>query len=315
MNPTFWEARQHLEATDRALRDKRTTLADAIALVSEGDHIAVGGCLYSRTPMALIFELLRHGRQGLTLSRSLTCYEGELLMATGMADRLVTSWMGIGAPWGTSRILRHVVEQDLVEYEEWSHLALGLRYKAGAMGVPFLPTLSMLGSDLMRFTGAMEITCPFTGKKLCAVPALFPDVALLHVHRADPFGNLQIEGYGHMDADIARAARKVVVTAEEIVHPEEIVETSDRTVIPHFVVDALVEVPLGAYPHECYGRYDAEFRHFDEYVARAREGGIDAVRNYVDEYVHRVADFDAFLDTFDVSSIVSRQRLGKELIA
>jgi len=139
--------------------------------------------------MALVRELLRQRRRGLTLSRNLTCTEGELLMAAGAVERVVTAWMSIGLPWGVSKILRHYVESGRVALEEWSHLALGLRFRAGAMGVPFLPSLTMLGSDLVAVGGTKTIQDPYTGATLAAVPALFPDVALLHVQRADPFGN------------------------------------------------------------------------------------------------------------------------------
>ena len=163
--------------------------------VRDGDHVAVGGCLFSRTPMALVRELVRQRRTGLTLSRNLMCTEGEFLMVTGAVERVVTAWMSIGLPWGVSKILRHYVESGKVALEEWSHLALGLRYRAAAMGVPFLPALTMLGSDLVGVGGMKTIEDPYTGATLAAVPALFPDVALIHVHRADRFGNAQIDGY------------------------------------------------------------------------------------------------------------------------
>src|SRR5207245_106832 len=138
-------------------------------------------------------------------------------------------------PWGVSKILRHFVESGRVALEEWSHLALGLRFRAAAMGVPFLPALTMLGSDLMAVGGMKSLQDPYTGETLAAVPALFPDVALLHVHRADVFGNCQIDGYPHMDADIARAATTVLVTTEEVVTEEAIRRHPARTVIPDFV--------------------------------------------------------------------------------
>ena len=116
------------------------------------------------------------------------------------------------------------------------------------------------------------------------MPALFPDVALLHVHRADRFGNCQIDGYPHMDADIARAATTVLVTAEEIVEDEEIRRHPDRTLIPGFMVDALAHVPYGSYPHECYGLYDAEPSHFSEYVAGIQSHGVAGVARYLDRY-------------------------------
>ena len=163
------------------------------------------------------------------------CYEAEWVLVAGAVDKIVTSWMGIGLPWGLSRILRALRRVGHAwRFEEWSHLGLGLRFRAAAMGMPFLPALTMLGSDLMGVGGLKTIACPFTGETLAAVPALFPDVALLHVHRADRFGNCQIDGYPHMDADIARAATTVLVTAEEIVPTTRSARQPDRTVIPGF---------------------------------------------------------------------------------
>ena len=236
----FREARRRIEAKQRHGGDKLTSVEEAARLVKDGDTLAVGGCLFTRTPMALVREVLRQRRQGLTLARNLTCTEGEFLLVAGAAQKIVTSWMSIGLPWGISKILREYAEQGRARFEEWSHMAIGLRFRAGAMGVPFLPTLTMLGSDLMGVTGAKTMACPYTGETLCLVPALFPDVALLHVHRADRLGNCQIDGYPHMDSDIAKAATTVLVTAEEIIPEDETRRRPDRTIIPGFLVDAAI---------------------------------------------------------------------------
>ncbi len=310
----FVEARRRLEAKPRTAGEKLTALAEAVRLVKDGDHIAIGGCLYSRTPLALLSEILRQGRRGLTLSRNLMCYEGEWFMAAGAVETIVTSWFGIGLPWGLSRIMREEVESGRVRYQEWSHLALGLGYRAGAMGVPFLPTLTMLGSDLMEMGEAKTMSCPFTGETLCLVPALFPDVALIHVHRADRFGNCQIDGYPHMDADIARAAATVLVTAEEIIPKDEIRRHPDRTVIPGFVVDALVEVPFGAFPHECYGLYEADFAHFDQYVAEIKARGTQAIREYLGRYVYRPRSHREYLALFGEEALARQARYARELL-
>jgi glutaconate CoA-transferase, subunit A len=309
----FAEARRRLESKDRSRVDKRTDIGTAAALVKDGDDVAIGGCLYSRTPMALLLELLRQRKRELTLSRSLMCYEAELFLVTGGASQIVTSWMGLGLPWGISRILRSFVESGRAAYQEWSHLSLGLRYRAAAMGVPFLPTTSMLGSDLIRYNTAQEMSCPFTGEKLCLVPAYFPDVALVHVHRADLYGNSQIDGYGHMDPDIAKAAHTVIVTAERLVPTEEIISSPDRTTLPHFLVDAVVEVPLGSYPHECYGLYDANFDHFDSYVSLINEKGEEGVTEFLDNYVFGTEDFEGFLNRFDTGAVVRAQRRAQQL--
>jgi glutaconate CoA-transferase subunit A len=290
-----------------------TSLDDAAARVRDGDLIAVGGCLFSRTPLALLREVLRQRRRGLTLIRNLMCTEGELMMVAGALERVVTAWMSIGLPWGVSKIMREHVEGGRVVFEEWSHLALGLRFRAGAMGVPFLPALTMLGSDLAATTGLKTVTDPYTGTRLAAVPALFPEVALLHVHRADRFGNCQIDGYPHMDTDIARAADTVLVTTEEIVPEEETRRHPDHTVIPGFVVDALVLAPFGAFPHECYGLYEADFDHFEEYTGAINARGSQAVADYLDRYVYAPPTFSDYLDLFGGERLARQRRLAREL--
>ena len=309
----FAESRRRLETKDRSLRDKRTSLTAAAEHVTDGAHVAIGGCLYSRTPMALLREVLRLRRAHLTLSRNLMCYEAELAMVAGATQQIVTSWIGIGLPWGLSRIAREFVEGGRARFEEWSHLAIGLRYHAGAMGVPFLPTFSMLGSDLLAGTAAKTMTCPFTGEKVCLVPALFPDIALIHVHRADRFGNAQIDGYPHMDADIAAAASCVILSVEQIVETEEIRRQADRTIIPFFLVDAVVEAPYGAYPHECYGLYEADLDHIGAYARRVAGEGADAVRAYLAEYVYRPDTFEAYLARFGPDRLLHQRRAAEEL--
>jgi len=227
---------------------------------------------------------------------------------------VVTSWMGIGLPWGLSKIVRQYVESGKLLFEEWSHLALGLRFRAAAMGVPFLPTLTMLGSDLVSVSDMKTIEDPYTGARLAAIPALFPDVAILHVQRADRFGNCQIDGYPHMDADIARAATTVLITAEEIVPEEEIRSHPDRTVIPGFVVDALVHVPFGAFPHECYGLYEADLEHFDEYADAINARGPQAVEAYLERYVYASPDYTDYLDRFGGERLARQQRRARELM-
>ena len=300
----FQAARLRLEAKPKSAGEKLTTIDEAAARVKDGDSLAFGGCLFSRTPLALIRALLRRRPTGLTISRNLMCYEGEWCMVAGAVDKVVTSWMGIGLPWGLSKIVREYVESGRVPMEEWSHLALGLRFRAAAMGVPFLPSLTMLGSGLVDVGGSKTIDCPYTGEKLLAVPALFPDVAMLHVHRADRFGNCQIDGYPHMDADIARAAATVLVTAEEIVPEEEIRLHPDRTVIPGFIVDALVHVPYGSYPHECYGLYDAEPDHFSAYVdGHQRSAARPECQDYLERYVYGPATHAEYLALFGEAAL------------
>jgi len=314
-SPDFVTARRHAEQKDHSIRDKRVSAAQAAELVKDGDHVAIGGCLYSRTPMALLREVLRRRPRGLTLSRSLMCYEGDLFMVAGAVECVTTSWMGIGLRWGVSRALRQSVESGRVRFDEWSHLALGLRYRAAAMGVPFLPTLSTLGSDLLEAGSAKTMDCPFTGEKLCLVPALFPDVALLHVHRADHYGNAQIDGYAHMDSDLARAAKVVILSAEEIVPPDELRRRSDATSIPFFTVDAVVEAAFGSFPHECFGRYHADLDAIGEYGQAVAERGVDATADFLERWVWSPPTFADYLAVFGEERLARQRRHAAELLA
>jgi glutaconate CoA-transferase subunit A len=299
--------------TDRA--DKRMSLKQAAALVHDGDVVVAGGCCYSRTPWAMLLELLRAERRDLTLARNLMCYESELFLATGAATKLVSSWVGLGLRWGIPKVFREYVERDPSMYEEWSHLSFGLRVLAGSMGVGFLPTASLLGSDLLKRLPATEIDCPFTGDRLVAVPALVPDVALIHVQTADVDGNARIEGPTYMDVEYARAAKTVILTVEEIVPRDAIARQADRTAIPGFVVDAVIEVPYGSFPHECHGRYEADFDHFDAYAAQVNTNRVAGVRAYIDQCVNDPGSFSAFLDGFGASKLLEQRRRARKLVA
>jgi len=305
MDQSYLSLRARVEKKDKGLREKVMTLSDAVALIPDNVHVAIGGCHYSRTPIALIWEIIRQKKSGLVFSKSITATEGDLLLVAGTTRHIITSWFSPGVTWGVSRIMRHFVQSGEATYEEWSHMSLGLRYRAAAMGVPFLPTRSMLGSDVYKqLTDIKEMQCPFTGDKLALVPALHPDVAIIHVQKADSYGNAQITGFPFMDKDIALAADRVILTAEQIIDNHEIRRTPDRTDIPFFCVDAVVEVPYGCVPHECYAAYEPDFNHMDMYVKLMMERSIEGVQEYLDKYVYAPQTFDDYLSLFNVKDIV-----------
>ena len=250
----YQSLRQGISRRDRSLREKVMSLHDAATLVQDGMSVGVGGSTMSRTPMAMIWELMRQRRKHLSCSRSIVSTDGDLLFGSDIADEVVTSWFAQGILWGLSKVMRHHVEKGGKRFQEWSHMAMGMRFRAGAMGVPFLPIRSMLGSDVLKQRPeAKEFDCPFTGEKLLLVPALNPDVALIHVQRCDPYGNAHIDGLQFMDIDLAMAADRVILTTERIISNDQIRRAPDQTKIPFFCVDAVVEIPFGAAPHECFG--------------------------------------------------------------
>jgi len=299
---------------DRSLRDKDMSLDEAAALVPDGTSVGIGGSTLSRTPMAMIWALIRANRKDLFCARSITSNEGELLFASGTSRHILTSWFSQGIVWGVSRIMRLYTETGRARFEEWSHMAVGLRFRAGAMGVPFLPMRSMMGSDVIeQLPDPKLIDCPFTGEKLVLVPALNPDVALIHVQRCDAYGNAQIDGLPFMDVDLAMAANRVILTTERIVSNDQIRRAPDQTKIPFMAVDAVVEAPFGSAPHECYGLYEPLFAHLDAYAAQIRRDPEEGIRAYLERYFHGPKSWTEYLDLLGLDELLDARRRGTSI--
>jgi glutaconate CoA-transferase subunit A len=314
MPRSYKELREVIENKDRGLREKVMSLTEAIHLIQDGDHVAAGGCHYSRTPMAAIWELIRQKKKDLVYSRSISSTEGDLLLVAEATKHVITSWFSPGVTWGVSRAMRHYTQEKLAIYEEWSHMSLGLRYRAGAMGIPFIPTRAMLGSDLFpRLPELKEMECPYTGEKLALVPALNPNVAILHTQRCDPYGNVQSEGLPFMDEDIAGASDKVIITTERIISNDQVRRSPDRTSIPFFKVDAVVEVPYGCLPHECYGYYEPAFSHMDYYVKLMMGKGPEGVKEYLDQYVYAPESWTDYLEMLKFGDILRATTDGRSV--
>jgi len=299
---------------DRSLREKVISLAEAAALVPDGASVGIGGSTLSRTPMAMIWALIRAGRKDLACARSITSSEGELLFASGASRHILTSWFSQGIVWGVSRVMRLYTEANRARFEEWSHMAVGLRFKAGAMGVPFLPMRSMMGSDVIgQLPDTRQIDCPFTGEKLVLVPALNPDFALIHVQRCDAHGNAQIDGLPFMDLDLAMAANRVILTTERVVSNDQIRRAPDHTKIPFLAVDAVAEVPFGSAPHECYGVYEPLFKHLDAYAAQLKQDPELGTRAYLDRYFYGPKSWTEYLDLLGLEELLDASRRGKSI--
>jgi glutaconate CoA-transferase, subunit A len=310
----YLELRRKTVARDRSLREKVMSLEEAAKLVKDGDRVGIGGSTLSRTPIAMIWALIRAGRKGLSCSRGIMSSDGELLLGSGASDHLITSWFSQGIVWGVSKVMRLYTESKRARFEEWSHMAMGLRFRAGAMGVPFLPMRSMMGSDVIaRLPEVRQIDCPFTGEKLVLVPALNPDVALIHVQRCDPYGNAQIDGLQFMDIDLAMAANRVILTTERIVSNEQIRRAPDQTKIPFLAVEAVVEVPFGCAPHECYGVYEPFFKHHDMYAGLMRKDPAKGIAEYLDRYFHGPKSWTEYLDLIGMEELLDAARRGRSI--
>jgi glutaconate CoA-transferase, subunit A len=310
----YLELRRKTEERDRSLHEKVISLEEAAKLIKDGETLGIGGSTLSRTPMAMIWALIRAGRKNLSCSRSIVSSEGELLFASGASDHILTSWFSQGIVWGVSKVMRHYTESRKARFEEWSHMAVGLRFRAGAMGVPFLPMRSMLGSDVIRrLEDVREVDCPFTGEKVVLVPALNPEVAIIHVQRCDPYGNAQMDGLSFMDIDLAMAANRVILTTERIVTNEQIRRAPDQTKIPFFAVEAVVEVPFGCAPHECYGVYEPLFKHLDSYAAAIKKDPEAAMKQYLDRYFHGPKSWTEYLELLGLEELLDAARRGRSI--
>ena len=314
MTDAYLDLRRKTAERDRSLREKVMSLAEAADLVKDGDTVGIGGSTLSRTPMAMIWALIRAGRKNLCCSRSIMSSEGELLFGSGASNHVLTSWFSQGIVWGVSKVMRLYTEQKRARFEEWSHMAVGMRFRAGAMGVPFLPMRSMMGSDVItRTPEAKQIDCPFTGEKLVLVPALNPEIALIHVQRCDAYGNAQMDGLQFMDIDLAMAANRVILTTERIVSNDQIRRTPDQTKIPFMTVDAVVEVPFGCAPHECYGVYEPFFKHLDMYAETLRKDPEKGMKDYLDQYFYGPKDWAAYLTLIGVEEMLDASRRGRRI--
>ena len=311
MTPRYEELCRRTKERDRSLRAKVMSLEEAAALVSDGASVGIGGSTMSRTPMAMIWALIRARRKDLLCARCITSSEGELLFASGTSRHILTSWFSQGIVWGVSRIMRLYTESGRARFEEWSHMAVGLRLRAGAMGVPFLPMRSMMGSDVIgQLADTKLLDCPFTGEKLVLVPALNPDIALIHVQRCDPYGNAQIDGLPFMDLDLAMAANSVILTTERIVSNDQIRRVPDQTKIPFIAVDAVVEVPFGSAPHECYGLYEPLFEHLDVYASQIRQDAEEGIRAYLERYFYSPKSWTEYLQLVGLEELLAAGRRG-----
>ena len=310
----YEKLREDLAKRDRSLREKVVALEDVASFVRAGDFVGIGGSTMSRTPMALMWALIRAKRKKLTCCRSITSSDGDLLFGSGVSDHIITSWFSQGILWGVSKVMRHYVETGKARFEEWSHLAMGMRFRAGAMGVPFVPMRSMLGSDVLKIRPeAREMDCPFTGEKLLLVPALNPDVALIHVQRCDAYGNAQIDGLQFMDIDLAMAANKVILSTEHIVSNDQIRRAPDHTKIPFFAVDAIVEVPYGSAPHECYGVYEPMMKHMEYYVGLVNSDPVANMKDYLDRFVYEPKSWAEFLNLIGLEELLKAARAGNAI--
>ncbi len=282
---------------DRKLVNKVVSEKEAVSrFVSDGDYLAYDQNIAVRGPASLYREIIRQHKKDLWVAAKFTWTDVSLLIAGGCVSKVDVGWMESGI------ILNKAVKDGSVKLIEWTNGALAYRLLAGSLGVPYLPMRYMGGTDTFKQSGARLTEDPYTGMPLCVVPALNPDVALIHVHQCDIYGNARVFGAGVAPSEMAMASKKVIISTEEIIDHGEIRRQPQRTTIPYYLVDAVVEAPFGSYPGSTPGLYGADIEHWLTFAAAQAQGKTD---EYLDHWVHSLASHQEMLD----------ERLGKGKLA
>jgi glutaconate CoA-transferase subunit A len=267
------------------------SMASAIAaFVHDGDCIALEGFTHL-IPFAAGHEIIRQRRRDLTVCRLTPDLIYDQMIAAGCVRKLVFSWAGnpgAGSLHGFRRAVEHQTPHA-IEIEEYSHFGMIMRFVAGASGLTFMPLRSYRGSQIPEVNSRIKtVTCPYSGEEYFVVPALNPDVAIIHAQRADVDGNTQAWGLTGVQKEASFAASRVIVVVEELVSTDEIRADPNRTLIPGFIVSAVVHEPFGAHPSYVLGFYDRDNQFYGEWENISRDP--DRLQQYLDEMVYGMPD-------------------------
>lgn len=297
-------------------QDKVTELGEVInKYVVPGSHVSIGGFTVNRNPMAAVYEIIRQRITGLHLYAHSNGQGVDELIGAGCVSRLEIAYGGNGRFAPTCIRFRKAIEEGHILVEDYSNYQMTLRFLAGAMGVPFLPTRSSLGTDIPDRWGFSEelrirdpripdsklVICdnPFGAwneiSKLILVPAINPDVTIIHVQKCDRQGTSRMEGLTFSDIEQAKSAKYLIVTCEELVDLAVLRDNPDQNQIPFFHVDAVVHIPFGAYPTACYRYYDYDPVYLKDYAEYAKND--TGFRDYLERFVHGVVDHHRLLDS------------------
>ncbi len=267
---------------------KLCSLSNAVTrFVADGDCVYAAGFTHL-IPFAAGHEIIRQGRKNLTLARATPDLIYDQMVAAGCAKKIIFSYIG-NPGVGSLRMVRTEVEAGRLEIDEYSHFGMITRLQAGATGLPFLPMNQTAATDLEKSNPNIQrVIDPYSGRELIAVPALVPDVAIVHVQRADANGNAHIWGILGEQKEVAFAAKKVILTAEEIVDEDVIRSDPNRTMIPGFIVDAVCHVPYCSHPSYTQGYYDRDNEFYLEWdkISETREN----IQAWLQEWVYGVRD-------------------------
>jgi acyl CoA:acetate/3-ketoacid CoA transferase alpha subunit/acyl CoA:acetate/3-ketoacid CoA transferase beta subunit len=290
----------------RGLVDKRMSVTEAVSrFISDGSILAMGGFGHVRVSMAVVYEMIRQRKKHVTMLGKTGVHDLDVLVGSGVVDKVEVAYSFGHELRGLSPASRRAVETGKCQViGEISNAGFQWRFLAAMMGLPFLPTRVMLGTDTFVHSSAQTMVDPFSGKPLCLLPACYPDVAVIHVPRCDKFGNAQIDGIMVEDFELSRAARQVILTTEKIINSSQVRQEPWKTVIPFYLVSAVVEAPFGSHPCQMPYQYFFDEEHIGEWLSEsATEEG---VQRYLEKYVFGVKDFSEYLKKVGGASTMKR---------
>ena len=278
------------------------TAAEAVErFVFDGAIVGMGGQSIGRNSMALAHEIARQRKKDLTLVGCNLALSMDLLVGAGLVRRTECG-TGNLERFGTAFRWRRAIEEGRLEVRDYSHLSMSSRLLAASLGFPFIPSKSLLGTDNLNkksFDGEKPfeiIENPWDpGDPVVLLPALAPDVSIVHAQKADEMGNVVVEGFTTQEPEMMKASKAVIVSCEQLIATDEIRRDPDRTTVPYLFVDAVVEQPWGGYPTSVYKCYEVDSEHLTMYQALARRGGSE-YESYLDEYVRDCGDFNEHLE-------------------
>ena len=282
------------------MADKVKNAAEVVRTIPNGSHIALGGFAVARNVITVVHELIRQQKKDLTLSQCVMGMDNDLLVGAGLVSRLIIGGGSLDR-FGPAHCVNRARETGAVVSQDYSSLSLCFGYLAGALGISFIPIKSLLASEVLERLEAgsaaenlRHMTCPFTGEEYLLLRAITPDVSLVHVQVADREGNCQISGPRWENEEQAKAARRVIVIAEELVSTEYIQRFPERTVIPAHRVEAVIHQPFGAHPTAVFGCYDYDADHLKLYVEHAKRP--ERMREYLETYIRSTRDHWEYLE-------------------
>ncbi len=292
------------------MRSKLTTPEDAVRLIEPGMTLGMGGFSNSRKCMVMVQSLLRAGTDDLTLVGTNLSIDLDILSAMGQVTH---AQCGTGnlERYGVARNFRRGIEDGSITVEDHSHLGISLRLTAGELGLPFIPIRSWRGSDLETYsTVAAHLDDPFSGEDTLVLKPLIPDVALLHVQRADVHGTAEIMGCTFHERELIRASEHAVVVCEELVDEDYFRDAPEHATVPYTYVDAVVHAPFGAHPTAVYRYYDNDEPFLRAYQKEARKGN-DASRAFIREHILDHDTHEAYLEQFsELDGLRADEELG-----